>query len=876
MGTKDRIFLTLMLLATAIMMHGMEYGLRFKSHSFPATDRTYLKLGDSNFAFDEELAFGFEIGFYDKDRFGLICTLTGDDGTVISLVSSAVDGGYQPGVVINDKLNLVPMEFNGTPDNPQHPILILRKKENKVIFTDNHKERHIFDADLSRMKSAKIEFGRLPTHATVAPVEIQDIRIFIEAQNTHKWELRRHEGDSVYDDLNRALAVAESPHWILDDHIDWTKVYSLQTDETIQTAFDPEKELFYIVAPNRITEFNPISKASNHINVAKDGRAMKYSNYLVFDTISDRLLSYSFEPKQTNMFDFATHQWVKDLESDIEPRFANHGFTTDGKNAYMFGGYGFYMYNNTLVKLDLETGAMEDVTLHPLPDPRTSSSLCAVDGKLYIFGGMGNTVGKQEIPANHYFDLWEYDIETMKGRKLWETDTVSYNFLPSSSMYYTPKDSCFYVASTLFGGCMMRISPKRPGYEIVSGKIHSKMDFRDCVFNLYRSANGKNYYLVIDKRQNDFSHDYAIYHIAYPFRDVLLYDSFMPSGRKGNGVSIWWWVAAGALILLGGIAAYFIVRKRRKPQEKSVPSPLPAETAVQSRQEIKEQTPEPTEQTPELTEQTPEPTEETPQLTEPAAPTAMEEAVPSQTVVRFDRTKSSVSLLGTFSVMDKEGSDITTKFTSRMKDLIILLILQGEKDPKGVSYETLDEVIWGDKDEKSAKNNRNVYMRKLRLLLEEVGDIEISFDKGYYRIEPGSVTIDYHEIMTRLKDTEKNKVIDDMKLEEILELLLHGPLLPDTSYDWLDSYKSNYTSSSIQILSNELERITDDNALKSKIADSILLHDPLSEEAMTAKCHILTKNRMKGVAKNIYDSFCREYEKSYGEKYPVPFSEIIA
>lgn len=876
MGMKDRIFLTLMLLATAIMMHGMEYGLRFRSHSFPATDRTYLKLGDSNFAFDEELAFGFEMGFYDKDRFGLICTLTGDDGTVISLVSSAVDGGYQPGVVINDKLNLVPMEFNGTPDNPQHPILILRKKENKVIFTDNHKERHIFDADLSRMKSAKIEFGRLPTHATVAPVEIQDIRIFIEAQNTHKWELRRHEGDSVYDDLNRELAVAESPHWIIDDHLDWTKVYSLQTDETIQTAFDPEKELFYIVAPNRITEFNPISKASSHINVAKDGRAMKYSNYLVFDTISDRLLSYSFEPKQTNMFDFATHQWVKDLESDIEPRFANHGFTTDGKNAYMFGGYGFYMYNNTLVKLDLETGAMEDVTLHPLPDPRTSSSLCAVDGKLYIFGGMGNTVGKQEIPANHYFDLWEYDIETMKGRKLWETDTVSYNFLPSSSMYYTPKDSCFYVASTLFGGCMMRISPKRPGYEIVSGKIHSKMDFRDCVFNLYRSTNGKNYYLVIDKRQNDFSHDYAIYHIAYPFRDVLLYDSFLPSGKKGKGMSIWWWVTAGALILLGGIAAYFIVRKRRKPQEKSVPSPLPTETAVQSRQEIEDQTPEPTEQTPEPTEQTPELTEETPQLTEPAAPTAMEEAVPSQTVVRFDRTKSSVSLLGTFSVMDKEGSDITTKFTSRMKDLIILLILQGEKDPKGVSYETLDEVIWGDKDEKSAKNNRNVYMRKLRLLLEEVGDIEISFDKGYYRIEPGSVTIDYHEIMTRLKDTEKNKDIDDMKLEEILELLLHGPLLPDTSYDWLDSYKSNYTSSSIQILSNELERIADDNALKSKIADSILLHDPLSEEAMTAKCRILTKNRMKGVAKNIYDSFCREYEKSYGEKYPVPFSEIIA
>ena len=854
MGMKERIFLIVMLISSAFMASGMEYGLRFKSHSYPANDRTALTLGNPDFTVGEEIAFGFEMEFYDKDRFGLICTATGNDGTTISLVSSAADGGYQPGIVINDKLNLVPVEFNATPDNPQHPIIILRRKENKVIFVYD-KERYYYDADLSKMKSVKIEFGKLKTHATVAPVEIQDLRIYKEAKNTHMWELRIHQGDSVYDNLNGTLAVAESPHWILDDHLDWTKVYSLQTDEPIQTAFDPEKELFYIVAPGRITEYNPISNTSSNISVEKDGRAMKYSNYLVFDTITDRLLSYSLSPKQTNMFDFTTRRWVKDMESDIEPKYANHGFTSDGRHAYMFGGYGFYMYNNNLVKLDLSTGDMEDITLHPLPDPRTSSSLCAHGGKLYIFGGMGNNVGKQEIPANHYFDLWEYDIETMKGRKVWETDTVSFNFLPSSSMYYSEKDTCFYLGSTLYGGCMMRISPKRPGYEVVSGKIHSKMDYRDCVFNLYRSANGKNYYLVIDKRQNDFSHEYAIYYIAYPFKDVLLYDTFIPSSRNQKGISVWWWICGGCIVLLGGVLAVVIAMRRRR---NAAVSDNVEEDAVNEHEADQE------------------PTDADVPAVLPGRSAGEDEEKAAETVQTnyFDRSKSAISFLGTFSVRDREGADITTKFTSRIKDLLVLLILQGEKDPKGVSYETLDEVIWSDKDEKSAKNNRNVYMRKLRLLLEEVGDIEISFDKGYYRIVPGSVTIDYHEIMTRLNESA-GKSMTDKDLDEILELLLHGPLLPDTSYDWLDNFKSNYTSASIQILSNELERAGDNENMKSRIADSILLHDPLSEEAMTVKCRIYTKNKMKGVAKNIYDAFCKEYERSYGEKYPVSFSEII-
>lgn len=887
MENKTRHLLTVLIMLCSLSSFGMEYGLRFKSHSFPANERTSLTLGTSPYKLDGEIAFGFEMGFYDPTRFGLICTATGNDGTTVSLVSSAVDGGYQPGIVINNHLHLIPVSFDATPSQPQHPIIILRRSDNKVIFVYN-KERFTFPVDLSKTTSVDINFGKLQTQATVAPVEIQDIRIYQEAQNTHKWELRQHQGDSTADELKGVIAISNSPHWLIDEHIAWSKIYSLKTDEKIQTAFNPEKELFYIVSPKRITEYNPISDSSLHIEVAKDGRAMKYSNYLVYDSITDNLLSYSLDPKRISSFDFNTKQWINAVDTDIEPHFANHGYASDGTNSYLFGGYGFYMYHNNLVKLNMRTGEMEDITLHPLPDPRTSSSLCVANGKLYLFGGMGNSVGKQEIPSKHYFDLWEYDLDTMKGQKVWEMDSVSYDFLPSSSMYYVDRDSCFYFASTLFGGCMMSISPYKEGYEIVSNPIHSKMDFRDCVFNLYRSADAKDYYLVIDKRLNDFSHDYAIYQIAYPFSDALLFDTYLSSVKKEPSTGYWSWIIGVLLAIVAISCGYFVMSRRRNKQSYATPK-IPTAPSTESPvinvsdPILPNNSPEAIAQQKEESDTIPThiPSVDAVNPIEKTNVTVKEEPVnelqETSRTAYFNRSKSAISFLGTFEVKDINGVDITPKFTSRIRDLLIMLIVYSEKDEKGISYETLDEAIWFDKDEKSAKNNRNVYMRKLRVLLEEIGNMEIAYDKGYYRINACDVTIDYHEIMTRLHKTSNPDELSNRDLDEMIELLLNGPLLPSVTYEWLDDFKSNYTALSIQFLSHILERMSDsrDKELVYKIADTISHHDQLSEEAMAIKCRILTQQRMKGVAKNVYDAFCREYEKSYGEEYEVPFSKIL-
>lgn len=60
----------------------------------------------------------------------------------------------------------------------------------------------------------------------------------------------------------------------------------------------------------------------------------------------------------------------------------------------------------------------------------------------------------------------------------------------------------------------------------------------------------------------------------------------------------------------------------------------------------------------------------------------------------FDRSRSAISLLGTFNVRDKDGNDITGAFTPRLKSLLVLLVLYTEKNKQGILTKKL-QIFYG-------------------------------------------------------------------------------------------------------------------------------------------------------------------------------------
>ena len=243
----------------------------------------------------------------------------------------------------------------------------------------------------------------------------------------------------------------------------------------------------------------------------------------------------------------------------------------------------------------------------------------------------------------------------------------------------------------------------------------------------------------------------------------------------------------------------------------------------------------------------------------------------------FDRSKHCISLLGGFNVMDKEGNNITQNFTPILKSLLLLIILYSENEEKGIKDNKIDNILWSDKDHKAARNNRNVSLTRLKLLLENVGDISLTNNSGFWKISfEGDVFCDYHASIQHLKIFKTN----DNELEykaELIELLMYGPLLPYTQDEWLDKFKSSYSNDAIDILYSMLtsQDLIANEDLSLAIADTMFLFDSLNEEALKIKCSILYNSGKKGLAKTTYDIFIKEYKALFDENYKYTLTQIL-
>lgn len=832
-----KVWVILLILLNAISsVFANNYGLHFNSHSVPGPQRTSLLLNtQSPFTLDDEFSMSFDATIRQEPQFGNIFSLKTDDGQSIDVIFSVLEKDeYAPALVINGTINVLDIPV----DSPQASFnFFLSKKENKVTLTYNKKSISL-PIQLDKARKLTVIFGIpcVKDRVDVAPIDVRDIKVFENKRSAHHWELKHHNGDTCYDLIQQAPAVAINPHWIINDHVEWKNIYSTNTKEKIQVTFNPKENLFYLTQQGHISIFNPDTQETQTIEVKQGHRAMMYSNYLEYDTLANTLLSYSIEKNLVSRFNFKTGSWSSSELNTDEPVYTNHTWATADSVAYTFGGYGFYHFKNNLFCLDLKKDKFTECPYTPSIDPRTSAASAIVGDDLYIFGGRGNSSGRQELPSRYYYDLYAINLKTMKSRKIWEIPEVQDPFLQASTMYYIPEDSAFYVATTDKGGILIKLSVKEPKWEYVSKGINTEFIYKDMVFNLYYAPKFNKMYMLIDKRLNDtnLSHDLTIYSIDCPLLENNQIEQVLEKHWYENKAVLPILIIVLVIaILLIGVSIY---KKRttnqnihtaKDPQEPENEISLPKDKIEEKKY--------------------------------------------------FDRSKSAISLLGGFNVKDKNGKDITADFTPRAKSLLVILLLYSEKYPQGILVKKLDDTIWSDKDEESARNNRNVYMRKLRLLLESIGPIEVTNDKGYFRINVGEdVFFDYHVALKHIAQLEDQNLNDDKLINKILELLLYGALLPNTAYEWLDDFKGNYSSTSITLLTNLLSRELNNgnDNLALRIADTIFLHDPLNEEALSAKCSILYNRKMKGIAKNVYDKFCKEYNESLGEKYKPSFTDI--
>jgi DNA-binding SARP family transcriptional activator len=519
-------------------------------------------------------------------------------------------------------------------------------------------------------------------------------------------------------------------------------------------------------------------------------------------------------------------EWSNEYTQRITPQFWHHSkyFDASDSSLITFGGYGYHKYKSDVMRYSLKNEEWKQHDISPKITPRYLSSLGYLgNDELLYFGGYGSTSGNQEEFPHNYYDLYKINLSTLEVKKLWEMSAPAEHYTNSNSLVVNTSNNTFYnlsYSNTRYNTSikLMEYAIDKPEYKVVGDTIPYRFKDIESYCDLYYNKNTAELLAVTSVSKNN-STDINIYSISYPplhIEDVL---------QKEETAFNWIWLLIIPVIL---IPVFFYLKKRKEKKEK-IKNKVNAYLNFEYndlKQELK---------------------------------------------------PSSINMLGFFQIIDKDGVNITGNFTATTSQILVLLIMYTVKNGQGISTQELTEILWPDKDTDSARNNRNVYMSKLRLLIKNVGDIELINQNNYWSVNIGKdVFCDYKNIMLLIKQFSKQKEFSSELVNELAKIASRGVLLPNFQEEWVDTFKGDYTNVIIETLTNllQLKDVLADKILVLHICDAILKHDSIDEDTVKLKFTTLYNLGKKSQAKHCFDKFAEDYKNFMGVAFKETFEQF--
>ena len=831
--------------AAFVQANNLNYGLYFKSYSNLGKDRTSLILNNNEaLKIKDETSLSFDLYIRKELIFGNIIHIINNFGEKIALNFSVDEKNNRyPSLIIDE--NFYPVS-NKIEFEKWFPVNLKFSSGRDTLYLSYGDINKSYPLNSNRWKNMTVYFGACTFHgfetSEVAAVNIKDIKIYEKENLIRHWALKEHSDNICYDLVNNIPAIAQNPEWLIDNHTTLEKIYSreFKNNNNPQYAYDTHRDILYIVPDEKtIIAYNPVSNKDSIILVKGGYPASASTNGLMYNYLNDELISYSLDDETISRFSFKSRKWSKTTPCEKETRFWHHTASINNTDSSIvaFGGYGYYQYKNDIFTVKLNGDVWERNKLLTIM-PRYSPASVIVNNKLYIFGGRGSETGKQEVNSRFNFDLYAVDLKTKETKLLWETQETRH-YLPCGNMIYDPSDSCFYVLTNIENGTLMRMNAHTSRIEKVSNGINESMAADFLFYTLFFSPRYQKIYALFCCNYKQGTSNISFYEIAFPPLSQSEISQDRPVHKKSFS-----FVAVIGISLLSLAAIVFLFFTLRKRKKGSLDIAKAEKNIVAGEKETV---------------------------------IAAHEKILDAGERKYGRSKQCISLLGGFNAIDKTGANVTISFTPILKNLLLLILLYSETEEKGINDKKIDNLLWADKDSKAARNNRNVSLTRLKLLLENIGDVTLLNNNGFWKISFGeNIFCDYHASLSLIKKFKTNS-IDKTGILELMELLMCGQLLPYTQADWLDKFKSAYSNDAIDILYNLLlsEDVVKDEELGLQITDAIFLFDSLNEEALRIKCSILYNSGKKGLAKSAYDIFSKEYKMMLGENYKYSLSQVL-
>ncbi len=819
---------------SAICQEDLLSGLYFSSHEVIPDNRTSLNLTPSApFKFPDGFSLELNANFRKGDGYyGYIFRIIGDHNTNIDLVSRQATSSIFY-LVLKDKV-IITFNWDDIPEGGFDRWIKMKfainTKESKIAVTINGKKQESVISGIAELRNFSVVFGAcrnsLFLNTDVAQMSLKDIRI-LDAKNklVNEWKLSKHAQNLVYDDIGQRKALVENPIWNIDSHVKWRKLKELKIDSLHGIARDDVNGRVFLVDNHAVYVFSTKTSTVDTIRTVSGSPSSLMGTQIIYNKYTDELWSYRFDQNAISKFSFKTKAWSLKQKNLSEPDFWHHNkfFSPVDSSLVTLFGYGHYAYKSIIHRNNSK--AWQSFDRIEQIEPRYLSGCGFLNDKeMLVFGGYGSKSGRQELSPEFYYDLFSLNLSDYSFKKLWSMDIPAKPFVPCEALIPDQKADIFYTlvynrinyASSLH---LAKFGIDKDEHQFFNDSI--PFSFLDTKSWSTLLLDQKTKQLIAITSHNS---EVAMYAIAYP--PLMPDDVFQGTPSKSS----WYVWLIG--VLLSGSAIFVLLTLLHKKK-------------VQTRREGFYQ-----------------------QIEHPSI-------VPIEPIER--KTISSIYLIGGFKIYNSKGLDITSAFSPTLKQLFLFLFLHTIQKGKGISSAKLDEILWSDKFGDSARNNRNVNVSKLRTILDELEGADVVNENSFWEIVlKNNIFCDYCVISNLLKKA-KSKSLTESEILELISFLSVGEFLPSMHNEWMDDFKLRFTSEVIDGLSSLFNDVTVQHniSLRYHLAESILLYDPLNEEAFNMKCSVLYHLGKKGMAKSLYDSFCREYKQVLGIDYSVLFIDCI-
>ena len=845
--------LCLLFLLTGMTLFAYSQGLLFQANDKEIKERTSLQIFQEGEipCFTKNFQLSFELSIRDFDTFGYVFLLKEDQGkTKYSFTYTYLDGENSTFKFNTDgkenhySLNLrndalayqwIPVSFAF---DLQQDVLTIRIGDN---------EKKITSLGLKDTFCPHLFFGRYDYILDMPTFAIRNLKLEGDRSHSYTFPLNENEGEEVHTSTGKVLGTVVNPVWLINGSYHWEKLfeYSFQTPSGI--TFEPDSQRLIIFSQDSLLTYNLLKRQPQKYSYSNKLPVKLQLATHFMNTTDGKLYVYELNnlplgDATVAALDLNNQEWKQTGVAALPVQLHHHdGFWDETTGKYLvFGGFGNKRFNNTFLEYDIEGDRWD--TLSYSGDriiPRYFSGMAFNKNRehIYVFGGMGNESGEQSVGRNYLHDLYLLDRKQQSVRRLWQ-NASDHRLVVARDMILTPDEKyiyalCYpeYLSDTYLQ--LYRLTVDDGTMKALGDSIPMRSEEIMTNANLYYNSLTHEYYCTtteFDKKGHTVIRTYVLSAPPVSLDEIRSY------GSRSSLEIRWLWIMAGigVLLLAGGV---LFVRKKRGKQRNAV---LESSSVLMSP-----------------------PVGREPDKSVQGKETLAKEDFESSLV-----RPNAVYLFGPFTVIDRNGRDITHLFSSRLRQVFIYILLHSTHN--GVLSASLNEVFWPDKPDDKVKNLKGVTINQIRKNLAELDGVELVHDKGYFRLVFTDCYCDYFRFRT-LKNAEEVE-------NELGILLMRGKFLDGMDAGMMDHFKQKVEEFLSSFLPLEIERLYQQHKYDAVIRFCNVLFrvDPVNELALAYGMHALNHTGSSQEAILQYSLFVREYRQMMNEEYSTSYAELMS